>query len=76
MSLQERWHQQAEAIRAEARPLVARADEIKLAMKHASEFESESLLAELQQLNRRIGSAARQANDADTAAREHSEANR
>ena len=76
MSLQERWREQAESIRQEARPLVARADEIKVKMKHASEFQAEQLLAELQQLNRRIGSAARQANDADTAAREHSEANR
>ena len=74
MSLQERWREQADAIRAEARPLVARADEIKAKMKHANEFESEALLVELQQLNHRIGSAARQANDADAAAREHAEA--
>ena len=76
MSFHEQWRAQAEAIRESARPLAARASEIRLAMKHANEFESEALLVELQQLNHRIGSAARQANDADAAAREHAEASR
>jgi len=61
----QRWREQAEAVREQARPLVARADEIKAKMKRASEFESEALLAELRQLNHRIGSMALQASDCD-----------
>jgi hypothetical protein len=69
MSLEENWRQQASAIREQARPLSARVDEIKAKLKRSSEFESEGLLAELRQLNRRIGAMAREASNADSMAR-------
>jgi hypothetical protein len=65
MSLEENWRQQASAIREQARPLAARVDEIKQAMKRASEFKQEALMAELRQLNRQIGAMAREASNAD-----------
>jgi hypothetical protein len=69
VSLQESWRARAEAIREQARPLSARVDEIKAKLKRASEFQSEALLLELSQLNRKIGVMARDASNADAQAR-------
>lgn len=69
MNTAERWREQAEAIREQARPLSARVDEIKTKLKRASEFQSEALLLELSQLNRKIGVMARDASNADAQAR-------
>jgi hypothetical protein len=69
MSLEENWRQQASAIREQARPLSARVDEIKQAMRRASEFKQEALMAELRQLNRQIAQHAREASNADAMAR-------
>jgi hypothetical protein len=65
VNAEQRWREQASAIREQARPLSARVDEIKAAMKRASEFKQEALMAELRQLNRRIGAMAREASNAD-----------
>jgi hypothetical protein len=65
----EHWREQAEAIREQARPLSARADESKETLKHASEFESESLLVELSQVTKQIGALAREASNCDAQAR-------
>ena len=68
MSLEKRWREQAKAIREKARPLVTRVDEIKEAMKHASEFNQEPLMAELRQLTQQIGKLAREAANCDSMA--------
>lgn len=69
MNSAQRWREQAEAIREQAKPLSARVVEVKAKLKRASEFESESLLVELARLHRQIGAMAREASNADAMAR-------
>ena len=69
MSLEKRWREQAKATREKARPLQTRVDELKEALKRASEFNQEALFAELHQLTRQIGKLAREAANADAMAR-------